>query len=615
MESTTKRLEIMAIFQELFKQDDLFEGNHEPVHDKIVYFCQGKLYPDFVGKPNLQVAQELAKRAIQKSTKHSFERINAVLKKTGDIGKAFYILKEKMPQKSDMTRFLEKHLNTQDLTITDVHAALIRIAGMSGQDSQGDKITALSTLIGKCDPLEAKYIGRFVDGKMRLGANDLTMIEAIARLVATPSRVRGSAMASGQQVAPPSPDQDSEEIKAEQSKNREIIERAYNIYPDLGHVIKTALLEGIEPLKQFKPQINIPIRSMLAQRLDTLEEFPAKHGDTFSCEYKLDGERMQAHKRGNDVTLFSRRQEIITSQFPDAVEYIKRYIRANEIILDGEVVAVDKTSGKLLAFQVLMQRRRKHGVEEKSEEVPAKFYAFDVLYLEGKSMLDVPYLERRAALIDAIVHDPPQDKVVPVPQRIVSSLDELVAFFNQAIKDGTEGLLTKSTRPESVYQPGARGWLWIKLKSLQRGKLPDSMELVVVGANMGEGRRARQYGTLLVAARNEDTGTLDVVTRVSSGMDDEKAEWLLKNLVAIPEAASNVRSGETPDKWIDPAVVLEIIGDEITGSSSTVVGFSIRFPRIIRIREDKSPDDITTVAEILSMRGRANGGYLNVHGV
>ncbi|NMC06103.1 MAG: ATP-dependent DNA ligase, partial [Candidatus Lokiarchaeota archaeon] len=384
---------------------------------------------------------------------------------------------------------------------------------------------------------------------------------------------------------------------------------------DLGHVIKTALLEGIEPLKQFKPQINIPIRSMLAQRLDTLEEFPAKHGDTFSCEYKLDGERMQAHKRGNDVTLFSRRQEIITSQFPDAVEYIKRYIRANEIILDGEVVAVDKTSGKLLAFQVLMQRRRKHGVEEKSEEVPAKFYAFDVLYLEGKSMLDVPYLERRAALIDAIVHDPPQDKVVPVPQRIVSSLDELVAFFNQAIKDGTEGLLTKSTRPESVYQPGARGWLWIKLKSLQRGKLPDSMELVVVGANMGEGRRARQYGTLLVAARNEDTGTLDVVTRVSSGMDDEKAEWLLKNLVAIPEAASNVRSGETPDKWIDPAVVLEIIGDEITGSSSTVVGFSIRFPRIIRIREDKSPDDITTVAEILSMRGRANGGYLNVHGV
>lgn len=346
---------------------------------------------------------------------------------------------------------------------------------------------------------------------------------------------------------------------------------------------------------------------MLAQRLDTLEEFPVKHGGSFACEYKLDGERMQVHKRGKDVTLFSRRQEIITSQFPDIVEYIKKYITAAEIILDGEVVAVDKDTGKLMAFQILMQRRRKYDVAEKSEEIPTCLYTFDVILLEGKSMLDVPYLERRAAMERIIAQDPPQDKIVPVPQKIVSTLDELVAYFNQAIKDGTEGLLTKSIKPESVYQPGARGWLWIKLKSLQRGKLPDSMELVVVGVNMGEGRRARQYGTLIVAARNEDTGTLDAVSRVSSGMDDEKAEWFLKNLVVIPKPPINVRCGETPDKWIEPAVVLEIIGDEITDSSNTVVGFSIRFPRIIRIREDKNPDDITTVGEIQEMRGGRDG--------
>ncbi|MEX2716108.1 MAG: ATP-dependent DNA ligase [Candidatus Sigynarchaeota archaeon] len=585
MENTSKRLEIMAIFQEIFMQDDLFEGNNEPVHDKIIYFCQGKLYPDFLGKPELQMAQELAKRAIAQATGFSPKTVSDLLKKSGDLGNTFAMLKQKGTRSMLITR-------EKNLMVSEVHAALVQIAGLAGADSQVKKIRALAGLLGRCSAVEAKYIGRFVDGKMRLGANDLTMIEAIARLLA------GGVTSVEKDEA--------DALKAGQAANREIIERAYNIYPDLGHVIKTAMLEGIEPLKRFQPQIGVPIRSMLAQRLDTLEEFPVKHGGPFACEYKLDGERMQVHKRGNDVILFSRRQENITSQFPDVIENVKKHVIASEIIMDGEVVAVEKGTGKLIAFQVLMQRRRKHDVAEKSEEIPTCYYAFDVILLDGHSMLDVPYLERRAALERVISRDPPQNKVIPVPQRIVSTLDELTAYFNQAIKDGTEGLLTKSIKPESVYQPGARGWLWIKLKSLQRGKLPDSIELVVVGVNMGEGRRARQYGTLLVAARNEDTGTLDVVTRVSSGMDDEKAEWFLKNLTVIPKPPPNVRSGETPDKWIDPTIVLEIIGDEITESASTVVGISIRFPRIIRIREDKSPDDITTVAEILAMRGGAN---------
>ncbi len=587
MEKTSKRLEIMAIFQEIFTQGDIIEGKNEHVHAKVVYLCQGKLYPDFLGRPELQMAQELAKRAIAQATGFSPKTVADLLKKSGDLGSTFGLLKQKGTQSMLMA-------SEKTLTVSEVHAVLVQIAELSGADSQTKKIRALAGLLGRCSAVEAKYIGRFVDGKMRLGANDLTMIEAIARLLA------GDEGKSAEET-------EVDVLKAEQAANREIIERAYNIYPDLGLVIKTAMLDGIEPLRRFQPQINIPIRSMLAQRLDTLEEFPVKHGGQFACEYKLDGERMQVHKRGDEVTMFSRRQEIITGQFPDVVDYIKKFIVAKEIILDGEVVAVDKGTGKLMAFQVLMQRRRKHGIEEKSEEVPTKVYVFDVLLLEGRSMLDVPYLERRAAMEGAIAHDPPQDKIVPVPQKIVSNLEELVNFFNKAIKDGTEGLLTKSIKPESVYQPGARGWLWIKLKSLQRGKLPDSMEVVVVGVNMGEGRRARQYGTLLVAARNEDTGTLDVVTRVSSGMDDEKAEWFLKNLVEIQKPPQNVRSGETPDKWIDPTVVLEIIGDEITESSNTVVNFSIRFPRIIRIREDKSPDEATTVGEILAMRGGGSG--------
>jgi DNA ligase-1 len=595
MEKTPKRLEILAIFQEIFKQKDLTEGNNEPIHDKIIYLCQGKLYPDFYQKaPVLQMAQELAKKAIAQATGFSPKTVAELLKKSGDLGSTFGMLKQKGTQ--SMLMAPDKTL----LLVSEVYNTLVQIAGLSGPDSQVKKIRMLAGLLGKCSAVEAKYIGRFVDGKMRLGANDLTMIEAIARLLAGDvvefTEAGDEAEAKGKELQ-----------KAEQVANREVIERAFNIYPDLGYVIKAAMLEGIETLKRFQPTLGIPIRSMLAQRLESPTEFPEKHGGPFACEYKLDGERMQVHKRGDEITLFSRRQEIITSQFPDVVETMKRFITANEAILDGEVVAVDRTTGKLMAFQILMQRRRKHGIAEMQEEVPTRVYLFDVLLLDGTSMLDVSYLDRRAALQRIIVVDPPQDKIMPVPQKIVNNVDELVVYFNQAIKDGTEGLLTKSIKPESVYQPGARGWLWIKLKSLQRGKLPDAMDVVVIGANWGEGRRAGQYGTLLVAARNEDTGTFDMLTRVSSGMDDEKAEWFLKNLVVVDAAPRNVRTSETPDKWIDPTIVLEIIGDEITGSQNTVTGYSIRFPRITRIRDDKSPDDATTVAEILDMRGGTAG--------
>jgi len=571
MEKTSKRLEIMAIIQDLFKQEDLFDEDGTPIHDKIVYLMQSRLYPDFLMKPELQMAKELAKRAIAQATGFKAQTVNEVFKKAGDLGTAFAMLKQKGKQTTLFT-------SATSLSVSDVYNTMLQIANYSGTDSQAKKIAMLSGLLSRCEALEAKYIGRFVDAKMRLGSADLTLIEAVARMLA----------------------KDEED----QPACREIIERAYNIYPDLGHVIKTAFLEGLDALKAFEPQLGVPIRAMLAQRLETPEEFIEKHGGAFAVEYKLDGERLQTHKQGDNITLFSRRQEVITSQFPDVVENMSRYITATDVILDGEVVAIEPGTGKLKEFQILMRRRRKYGVDEKMEEIPTRVYLFDVLFYEGKSMLDTPYLQRRELLEQIIAMDPPQDKILPVPQKIVNNLDELVEYFNQAIADGTEGLLTKSIKEESVYQPGARGWLWIKLKSLQRGKLPDSIDVVVVGVNWGEGRRASQYGTLLVAIKNENTGNFEMLTRVSSGMDDEKAEFFLKNLKVIPSCPKNVKTSEEPDKWIEPDTVLEIIGDEITESPNSVIGYSIRFPRIVRIRDpdDKGPDDITTVDEVLSMR-------------
>lgn len=570
MEKTSKRLEIMAVIQDLFRQD-LLDEDGEPIHDKIVYLMQSRLYPDFLMKPELQMAKELAKRAIAQATGFKAQTVNEVFKKAGDLGTAFAILKQKGTQSTLFTA-------EKSLTVSEVYNTMVQIANYSGADSQVKKIRMLSGLLSRCGAQEAKYIGRFVDAKMRLGSADLTLIEAVARMFA--------------------------KNEDDQPACREIIERAYNIYPDLGHVIKTAFLEGIDVLKAFEPQLGVPIRCMLAQRLETPEEFIEKHGGAFAVEYKLDGERLQVHKHGDEITLFSRRQEVITSQFPDVVENMLKFIKATDVILDGEVVAIEPGTGKLKEFQILMRRRRKYGVDEKMEEIPTRVYLFDVLYHEGKSMLETPYLQRRELLEQIIDTDTQQDKILPVPQKIVSNLDELVEYFNQAIADGTEGLLTKSIKEESVYQPGARGWLWIKLKSLQRGKLPDSIDVVVIGANWGEGRRASQYGTLLVAVKNEDSGDFEMLTRVSSGMDDEKAEFFLNNLKVIPHCPKNVRSNETPDMWIEPNTVLEIVGDEITESPNTGIGYSIRFPRIVRIRDpdDKGPDDITTVEEVLSMR-------------
>jgi DNA ligase-1 len=572
MEETTKRLEIMALFQEIFRDPaELVEGD-EYIHDKIIYLCQGRLYPEWTDAPELNVAKETAKKAFAASTGLTPAKINATLQKAGDLGVAFQTLAGKKGAQTTLIAF-----NREPLTVMDVYSILVQIANLHGKESQDKKIKLLAGMFSRCDPVELKFLGRFIDGKLRLGTADLTMMEAVARMLATD--------------------------EAEQKPNREIIERAYNIYPDLGLVIKTAFLEGIDALRQFSPRIGVPIRSMLAQRLEGPDAFIEKHGGPFAAEYKLDGERIQIHKDGDAITLFSRRQSITTSQFPDVVESVKRYILLDQAILDGEVVAINPDTGKLGKFQVLMQRKRVHGVDQKAEEVPTRVYLFDILFADGASMLEVPYLDRRAKLEAAIGGLPDQQEIVPVPQTIVHDTDELVAYFNQAIADGTEGVLTKSISEDSVYQPGARGWLWIKLKSLVRGKLTDSMDMVVVGVNWGEGRRSGRYGTLLVAARDEETDTLQVMTKVASGMTDELADMFFNKLKVLPDQPRNVLSGEVPDKWVEPEIVLEIVGDDITRSSQTQTGVSIRFPRIVHVREDKAVDDATTVGEIIDMMG------------
>jgi DNA ligase-1 len=567
IEATTKRLEMTDILVELFKKTD------PKIIDKVVYMTLGELYPPFVGI-ELGVAEKLALRALKAVTGASEKKIQELYGKLGDIG----LTAEKLLlSKAQVT------LYTEPLTVERVYSSLEKIARTTGEGAIETKLQILVGILGSAQPKEAKYIMRMVTGTMRLGVADMTILDALA-------------VAYG----------GSKEV-------REAFERAYNISSDIGLVAKVAAEGGLEAIKGFKIRVGNPIRPMLAERLSTAEEILEKMGGKGLAEFKYDGERMQIHKRGEEIIIFSRRQENITAQYPDVVNHAKRCIKANEAIVECEAVAVDPETGDMLPFQELMHRRRKYDIEKAIEKYPVSLFFFDALYVDGQDLTSKPLLERRKVLESIIEVN---EGVALTESKLVEKPEELEAFFLRAVESGCEGAIVKSVSPESVYKAGARGWLWIKYKRSYVSKMVDTVDLVVVGAFYGKGKRRGKFGALLMAAYNPEEDVFESVCKVGSGFTDE-------DLAKLPEMLSpyiskdkppRVDSNMQPDVWLKPAMVLEIIGDEITlspihtccwGRVKEGAGLAIRFPRFTgRFRFDKSPEDATTSSEILSMYER-----------
>jgi DNA ligase-1 len=353
-----------------------------------------------------------------------------------------------------------------------------------------------------------------------------------------------------------------------------------------------------------------PIRPMLAERLGAPEEILEKFGGKCVVEYKYDGERVQAHKQGDKVVLFSRRLENISKQYPDVVELIKEQVNAKEAILEAECVAVDIETGDLRPFQELMHRRRKYGVEAAIEQYPISLFPFDTLYVDGKDLTTEPFPQRRKALETIIKKN---ERIKPATQKLVNNPKELEDFFEEAIAEGCEGLMCKSIGKDSVYQAGNRGWLWIKYKRDYRSEMTDTVDLVVVGAFHGRGKRAGAYGALLLATYNEENDTFETVTKCGTGFTDKDLATLYEMLQkhVIPRKNSRVKSTLEADVWFEPAVVLEILGAEVTLSPIHMSamdsirkdsGLAIRFPRFTgKYRTDKAPEDATASKEIVEM--------------
>ena len=288
-------------------------------------------------------------------------------------------------------------------------------------------------------------------------------------------------------------------------------ERAYSISSDLGRVARVVAEKGIEGIKKFEVAVGEPIRPMLAERLSSPEEILEKLGGKCVAEYKYDGERIQAHKRGGDVALFSRRLENISDQYPDVVGFVRANIKAGEAVVEGECVAMDLDTGEMRPFQELMHRRRKYEIEKTMEDYPVSWFMFDALYIDGKDLTLKPYPIRRKALEKAVTES---DRVRLTRALFTSNPKDLEKFFLEAIEDGCEGLVCKSVTDDSVYQAGARGWLWIKYKRDYKSEMTDAVDLVVVGAFHGRGKRAGAYGALLMATYNAGADVFETVTKM-----------------------------------------------------------------------------------------------------
>ncbi|TFG26523.1 MAG: ATP-dependent DNA ligase [Promethearchaeota archaeon] len=567
LESTTKRLEMTDMLSEFFKNindrrqfDDL---------DQIIYLLQGQLVSNIKQFPKMGIAEKMLIEALSIHSGIDKKRIKQILVKKGDIGAtAEEILSTQLKKQKSLLDFGSKvPSNQSSLEISELYSELKKIAQTEGSGSHDIKLGILRGLMRKCSPLETKYLLKIITSTLRVGVSTQTIIDGIA-IGFTGSK-----------------------------ENRDIIEKAFNLHPDLGEVTKILAQKDIEEVKKIEISYGIPIRSMLASRVP-YQEIKIRLGTPFKAEYKLDGERLQIHKKGDNVLLFSRRLLDISEQYPDVCKIIRENIKAENVIIEGEVVAMDPFYEKMLPFQVLSKRRRKYDVEDISKEVPVSVFLFDLLKYENESFIDKPLPKRRKKL-EEIVKE--RDELKLVKSVSINTTDELLDFFNEARQKGTEGIIAKSVKDDSAYQAGNRGFLWIKLKGLEGGKLKDSIDVVLIGAFYGRGRRKGVYGTYIGAVYDPDNDTYEAFTRIASGWTDEIMESLTKEMkqYEISKKPKDVICDDEPDKWLRPEIVIEIIGDEITISDKfSSLGYSMRFPVFQRIRYEKGPKDVTTVKEI-----------------
>jgi len=574
IEKTNSRLEITKLLAQLFKKLRAKEL------EMTVFLLQGRVAPLYE-KVELGMAEKMVIKAAVLALNIDIKFFMKEYKKIGDLGETVEYFKKQF------SSFEEK-----ELKIEEVFFSLDKIAKEAGEGSYERKISLLSSLIRQLDPLSCRYLVRIPTGVLRLGFSDMTILDALSWME-----------------------------KGDKSL-RDVIEAAYHVRPNLGYIAKLIQEKGVYFCKKITPSVFTPILMMKAERLSSAKEILEKIGPC-AVESKYDGFRLQIHysKEKDEVKIFSRNLEEVSVMYPDIVLGVKNEIKVKNMIFEGEAIGFNPQTGDFLPFQETVQRKRKYGVEEKSKEIPLKLFAYELLYLDDSNFIHRPFKERRKALEKVIGQgkDIFQDTILLSSQEIVSEEKNIDLLFDDAVSRGLEGIVAKKL--DGVYQAGARGWNWIKLKRSYSSKIEDTVDCLVMGYDVGKGKRVTfGIGAFLVGVFDEENDSYVTVAKIGTGLSDEEWRLLFKKCQKI--RLKNKPKSYVVDKmmecdvWLMPKIVVEIRADEITRSpvhtagrkmkptktgqaeEVDIPGFALRFPRLERFRDDKNPSDITTLSEL-----------------
>lgn len=554
----------------------------------VVYLCINRLGPDYEGL-ELGLGESILMKSIAESTGRTAAYVKAEYQKLGDLGKVAQSSKS-----NQRAMFKPEPLKAQNVFDT-----FREIAQTTGKDSQGAKINLIKRMMGACQGNEAKFIIRSLEGKLRIGLAEKSVLVSLSQAFVT-----FEAEKKGKKVNP-------ENITA----GEEMIRDVFCQLPNYALIIDTMLENGIMRLSETcKISTGVPLKPMLAKPTKSLTEVLDRFQDTeFTCEYKYDGERAQIHKsETGEMFVYSRNSEDMTVRYPDLVSIIPKFAgEAKSFILDCEAVAWDRVQNKILPFQVLSTRKRKN-VTEDEITVRVCIFAFDILYLNGESLLTMPLSDRREKLKEAFTEVP--GEFLFAKSMDTSNVEEIQTFLDQSIKDSCEGLMVKLLEgKESGYEPSKRSRNWLKVKKDYIDGIGDSLDLVVLGAYFGKGKRSQWYGAFLLGVYNQDSEEFETVCKTATGFTEDMLQQMFDKLtptvVEKPQGVSYDNApANMPDVWFEPTTVIEILAADLSlspiykaGIDQMERGISLRFPRFIRVRDDKGVTDATSADQIVEM--------------
>ena len=561
LNKTTKRLEKTYIISEFLREVPSSGMEH------VLLLLEGRVFPTYDGR-EIGVASRIMLKALNTATGISIDKIEKEWKKLGDLG---LVAEELIKVKKQAT------LHSTKLTVKKVFENLRKLAGLEGQGTVERKTQLISELLTSAKPAESKYIAKTILNEMRIGVGQGSMRDAIVwAFFEKEIGVKYTKEMNDIEV----------ENRENYNKYLDAVQRAYDVTNEFSEVARIAKEKGLKGLESIEIKIGIPIQVMLALKTDTVEEAFENVGKPDAIEFKYDGFRIRGHKDENGkIRLFTRRLEDVTNQFPDVVEAVKNNIRAKRFIIDSEAVGYDRKTGKYLPFQSISQRiKRKYDIEKISDEFPVELNVFDIICYDGKSLLNEGF-ESRRKILEKIVKKAPK-KITLSRYETTSSKEEVDRFFKMAIDAGNEGLMFKKL--DAPYKPGARVGYMIKFKHIM-----ETLDLAIVGAEWGEGKRSKWLSSYVIACLNED-GNLVEIGRASTGLKEKEEEGLsfmemtklLKPLIIL-DKGKEVR--------VKPNIIIEVGYEEIQKSPTYESGYALRFPRIIKIREDKGADEASTL--------------------